>query len=218
MKTSKIILLSFLSLVGLALLSALITVDHKRNSIEKETVEETFGNIRVIKAGKGVSVTIRSAETNLLSLHHYKDSTYVMPYEIVGDTLLLKPHKQNQGNWHYNVNINSPVSSIINNGGHINLKLKQDSLQVVCDQQGRFDVYNESSLVYLNLIVNEDSRSHLRNSSISRLDLRVDGSRVNINNKIEDVYLSAINKADVTMQTAGKLKVECDASSRYRIY
>lgn len=220
MKTSKIILIAFLSVFCLSLLSFMITVDRKndRKQFEFENIEEPLADVSVIKASKGVNVTLVSTDSNLIKYSHLKDSSCITPYEIIGDTLVLKPHKQNQENWHYDVNLSSNITSIINNGGDISINLNQDSLHVITNNEGRFQVYDKSIINYLKLYVTENSRSHFSNSKIKQLELVANNSKVDINNKIESVNLTAKNHANITLKLSNKLNVNCDSLSRYRIY
>jgi len=220
MKTSKIILIAFLSVFCLSLLSFMITVDRKndRKQFEFENIEEPLADVSVIKASKGVYVTLVSTDSNLIKYSHLKDSTYITPYEIIGDTLVLKPHGQNKQNWHYDVNLSSNINSIINNGGDVSINLNQDSLHVITNNEGRFQVYDKSIINYLKLYVTGNSRSHFSNSKIKQLELVANNSKVDINNKIESVNLTAKNHANITLKLSNKLNVNCDSLSRYRIY
>ncbi len=218
MKTSKIILVSFLSAVSLFLLSFMITVDKKKYNKEFEKAEETFSKISVIKASKGVNATFTTGDQNLISISFYKDSTYKMPYKIIGDTLVLKSHLLNGNNFHFKVSVNTPVKEFINDGGSITSKVKQDSININNSNEGYFHIHKDSPVIYTRLYSQEQSRTIIESNAIKELNMQVSNAHVSINKPIPNVILKAENNANITMKQAFTLSANCDETSQYNIY
>jgi len=218
MKTSKIILISFLSVVSLFLLSFLITVDGKKYEKNIENAEEAFAQIKVIKACQGADVTVSTDKENQISVPHYKDSTYKMPYEIIGDTLVLKPYKQNERSFHYTVSVNAPVKAFIADGGTITSNVMQDSITIINKNKGQFYIHRDCSISYALLLSQDKSRTVISSNGINKIEMQVNNSNVSINKPIQKVKLEATNNARVTMQRVKSINATCDESSEYKVY
>lgn len=216
MKTSKIILIAFLSFFCMGMLSFLITTETK--STETESIEEATSEYSVIKVSKGTNVTIHSSNTNSIMYSYLKDSAFHQSHEIIADTLILKPYKQNGQNWSYDVNTNNKIDIVINNGGKVGIKLQQDSLRAITNNKGRFQVYDKSSIAFLDLKISENSRAYLSNPTMNQFNLMADNSEVDVSNSINIVNITAINEAHITLRHVKKLHAECDETSSYRLY
>ncbi|MCT4590228.1 MAG: hypothetical protein N4A71_20540 [Carboxylicivirga sp.] len=218
MKTSKIILIAFLSVFILSLLSLLITVENEKFLGSLESVDKTFTEIKAIKITKDAQVNIHYGDQNKISLKHYKDSTYTFPFVLKGDTLVLVPHKQNDRNWSYSVYVNKPLKTIYNQGGNISISLNQESLSVVSNNNSRLDINNKTNLKYLNLDISQDSKAYFYNSQIQKLHLKCEKAKVRIDNPIDNLKLIATLHSNVTFSQVKHLSVECDETSKYRVY
>ncbi|WP_212229290.1 hypothetical protein [Carboxylicivirga mesophila] len=220
MKTSKIILISFLSVVIAFLLSFMITIErpnHFNSNEQLETIESALSNIHVVLIQSGNSVNLRTDSIGKLQYTYEKDSAVGKPFEIVADTLILKSSASSKSRLSYNINV-SNINTIINNGGSVNIDIQQDSIQITNLQQGQFQIQRSSAINFVQLTSHEKSRTIVSSKQIQELDAQISGATLIVNKPIERVKLTAKDKADVTLHKVNLLAAECDTSSRYRIY
>jgi len=216
MKTSKIILISFLSVFCLGLLSFMITTEKPKNETQLEYINQKLPDFKVVRASKNANVTLITGDTCSIQYCILKDSAVKHPYEIVADTLFLKPLKHGSKNAHYSIYLNK-VHKIINDGGNLGINLVQDSLNVTTINKGRLQFYDKSSLGVVHLKLYQNSKCFLFNDNIKNLILDANNSKININKRVSTVNLTAKNKANITLKSANTLSAKCDSSSRFRI-
>lgn len=220
MKTSKIILISFLSVVVAFLLSFMITIErpnHYNSNEQLGTIESELSNIHVILIQSGNRVDLKTDSIGKLQYTYEKDSAVGNPFEIVADTLILKSSASSKSRLSYKINV-SNINTIINNGGSVNINIQQDSIQISNQHQGEFQIHRNSAINFVQLNSYEKSRTIVSSKQIQELDAQISGATLIVNKPIERVKLTAKDKADVTLHKVNLLATECDASSRYKVY
>lgn len=220
MKTSKKILIGFLSVVGMFLLSFMITVERTNlnsNQNKFETLEADLVDIRVIKVHMGVHVNLSSATTNSLEYSFDKKLEASSAYEIVNDTLILKPAIQSDKQLNYKLKLNH-IKEIINEGGSINVDLQQDKIDIINKQKGYIQLPGNSNITVADLHSMEGSETIVSSHSLKEFNIRADNATVIVNKPIQRVNLIATNRANVTLQKVSSLISECDSTSQYNVY
>ncbi len=218
MKTSKKILIVFLSIFCLSLLSVMITVENpKGRRFNFEEVVSELPDINVVMVHKGANVDLTTNDSCFIKYSHEKDSLKMIPYQIVMDTLILKPLKSGNLNLYYSVNLKQ-IDKLLIAGGNVGINLHQDSIEVVSNKKGSVKVNKNSSFDYLKLDVQQKSRTQIYTKHIKTLEMLVANSEVFTNSRIPRVKVQAENKASIRLQHVKNLQVNCDSTSTYRIY
>ncbi|MCG8580239.1 MAG: hypothetical protein MI866_09995 [Bacteroidales bacterium] len=220
MKTSKIILIAFLSVFCLSLLSFLITVDGiniKRHSEQLETKTEDLPDFRFVKVLNGSNVRLKTSSTNKLTYSHKKDSIINNVYEISADTLILKPLKSDHYTSEYIIEL-SKTQEIINKGGTLRVGLTQDSIFITNKEKGSLYISRHSSINNIQLNSQTRAETIISATGIQQLIMNVSHSNVTINKDIHSVNLIANNSSRVTLQSVKSLVVECDSTSEFNVY
>ncbi len=220
MKTSKIILISFLSVVGLFLLSFMITVErtNPNSNINKyETLEADLSGIRVLKVHNGMHVSLSTATTSSLEYAFDKKLEANSAYEIVNDTLVLKAISSNDVKLNYKLKLNH-IKAIINEGGSINIDLQQDKIDIINKQKGYIQLLRNSNITFADLHSMEDSKTIVSSNSLKEFNIQANNATVIVNKPVQRVKLIATNHANVTLQKVSSLISECDSLSQYRVY
>lgn len=220
MKTSKIILISFLSVVGLFLLSFMITIErtNPNSNINKyETLEADLSGIRVLKVHNGMHVNLSTATTNSLEYAFDKKLEANSAYEIINDTLVLKPISSNDVKLNYKLKLNH-IKAIINEGGSINIDLQQDKIDIINKQKGYIQLLRNSNITVVDLHSMEKSETIVSSKTLKEFNIQANNSTVIVNKPVQRVKLIATNHANVTLQKVSSLVSECDSTSQYRVY
>lgn len=218
MKTSKKILIAFLSVVCLSLLSVMITIENPRSRhFDFENVEKELPNFKVIVIQEGARVGLNTNDSCSIKYSHEKDSSIVKPYQVLNDTLILKPVKIGRGNIQYKITVKN-IDKIIIEGGVVSINLQQDSIRIINKKKGNLNILRNNSLSYLELIASEESRSNIYTDKINKLEMRLNNADVFSDKRIASVNLNAENKSSITLQHVKQLVANCDSSSRFRIY
>ncbi|WP_430814397.1 hypothetical protein [Carboxylicivirga sp. RSCT41] len=220
MKTSKLILIVFLSVFCLSLLSFLITVDGKKykgHSEQLETITEDLPDFRVVKVLDGAKVSIETGNNRNLKYAYHKDSIDISVYEISADTLILKPLKLDHYVSEYTVE-SFNITEIINNGGTLSIDLMQDSLNISNQDEGHVFINQKSSINNIQLKSGTRANSVISATNIQHLIMDVDNSKVTVNKDIKSVDLIANNSSKVILQSVNSLAVKCDSTSRFNVY
>jgi hypothetical protein len=220
MKTSKIILIAFLSVFCLSLLSFLITVDGKHYSNKTkdlETKTENLSNFSIIKVVDGANVRIKTSNANKLSYSYSKEPANSSIYQIIGDTLLLKPLKLDNYIGEYTVEL-TKIKEIINKGGSLRVDLMQDSISINNQNKGRCYINRKSTVTNIQLNSIAKSNTTISSDNIQQLIMNIDNADVTVNRDIHSVNLTANNNSRVTLQSVKSLVAECDPTSEFNVY
>ncbi|MBK3516559.1 hypothetical protein [Carboxylicivirga marina] len=220
MKTSKIILIAFLSVICLGLLSFLITINNKKykgNSIQSKTKTEKLPDFSIVKVINGASVRIQSSNTNKVKYSYSADSLNNPIFHIKGDTLIVEPSQLDKHNIECTFETNN-ITEIINKGGTITLDLTQDSIKICNQNNGRCFLNRKSSVKNIQLKSIEKSSTTISADNIYQLIMDVNNSNVIVNKDIQSITLSANNNSRVTLQSVKSLVVECDTTSKFNVY
>ncbi len=197
----------------------MITVENPGDSRNEnmEYVEVALPNFNVIVVQEGARVQLNTNDSCNIKYSHKKDALKEIPYQLLTDTLILKPAKSGDRNFHYTINLKL-INALIVEGGNVDVNLRQDSILVTNSQKGNVNVFKNSSFKHLQLEANEKSRSNIYTANIKSLMMHVNNAEVFSNTRISSVNLDAENKANITLQHVKKLTVNCDSTSTYRIY
>jgi len=223
MKTSNYITLSFFTFLfgGIFILFLAAKID-PRSDLKQEFVtdEKPLGNFSVVVAGPGANIRIKSGETPKIGLYYLKDDTCTLPAYIVrNDTLFVQANPQKNRHWSTNV-ICKQISSIEGKAkSRINVEqFKCDSLLVRLNKTDfRYFGAKDSVGFSLKLIANE-SYINIGGAAISNLDMSLNRTQMDgWGNRIKYLSGKLNEKSRVSMDKIGKMSLEADSTSSYRL-
>ncbi len=229
MKTSKIIFTSYFSLVGLILISIMISgfaFNHKNRNrhgkyefINKSIPLENFKHIK-INANCLVIIQHDSVSTINYTFRKNKETNSVKnpnppKYNISGDTLILQSYESNN---HINLHTKKSIS-ITGNDCRITLKkLNQNNLSLTGT---KCDLTFEDSFNVKTLKVSlDDSKMHYWNFKVQNLDLTLNQSRFYGNSRgtIKSFTAKISNNSDARLPKALDYNIKTDESSKVQLY
>ena len=216
MKTSKIILVSYLSLIGLFFLSFVITTDRSESSSywNIEQREEKMSEIRHVQMNGQGRLEIKKANSSRMEIWYHKDSTQrPLPYRISGDTLIMEGYEHFRYYTQFTLYANK-IDRVETNGGNIFLSLQQDSIMIDGQNKGaEIHIRENSEIGNINVGLKDHASLHIHESAINRMDIITDNSYVNCNVPIKDVALKATNQSVVHLRDVNNLQSERDETS-----
>lgn len=216
MKTSKIILIVFFSILALFMLSLRIQVDTEKQNqqnVEKSTTNLPTFNHLVIK--NSTNIRLKQGKEFTAFVNFKADSQIQMPtFEIKSDTLVLNWPK-NENNW--NKTITCPnLKSIRIENSMINIdNLPTDSLRVYA-MKGEIFYNTSSNLNYLQLSLSQNSIFRINGQRIKNIEADITQSKAEIwLNQTDTLRASLRKQSNLSTNQVLKTEVETDASRRY---
>jgi hypothetical protein len=215
MKTSKIILIGFFSVVGLFLLSLLIQVDPKDREPEYKNEAMALPPFKHLVLQNSEPVTIIQAQTDSAFVDYATKNQAVFPeFELKGDTLILTWAKQ-ENNWGRSISC-SQLKSVTVKGSRLDInEFAMDTLKVEAEG-GEFYLNSSSHIGYLNLDLKQKSFAHFECKTVNQLETRVVYSNLEL--QIEQIGNLRAELQDSSSLTTWKVlhtDVRSDETSRY---
>jgi len=216
MKTSKIILISYLSLIGLLFLSFAITTGHRGFAdwkIEKQ--EEIIPDIRFIRLADGSRLNVEKGNTPAMAIEYLKDSVKrPLPYRFSGDTLIMESWEHFRYYTSFTV-YTDKIERVETRGGKVFLSLQQDSLEIVGQNKGtEIHLRKSSEIDHINALLKDHARFHITESVINRINITTDNSFANCDVPVKEVVLKATNQSEIYLNDVMHLQSERDETSR----
>lgn len=226
MKTSKIIFISFFSVMGLLLISLLIMGfafknkkygDYNAENIKIESV--TLDAFKHIHANENCRITVKSGTSNELKYTSFLNKAIIKPdFRIVRDTLFVETTKTNLNN---NIElVVQHLETITGNNCNYSLREFSQSRLSVDIKKSNISFYDSSSVVNLKMFLYEQSKCTGREFKVDSLMLQSKNSKfeARLQNKLGLIEGIITDKSDVRLPAALKYTLEVDQSSTIKIY
>ena len=229
MKINKIIFLSHWAIIVLFLLSLTIVgftfknkEDYSRrigeSSLEKKSIAlNTFQHIYI---ESGCRVNISGSSESKLLYSNIKTKKEVKPlYEVRNDTLFISSSKTNLGEW-IDIHTNN-LQSITSIGSQINIYNLNDDELTINGDHARFNISNNSSISFANIILKNNSDLQGWNYKGNALKLDIKASKVQFsseNHKLDRIDGSVSSNSTVRLPKTRIIDVESDNSSEIKMY
>ncbi|MDA3881111.1 MAG: hypothetical protein PF436_12045 [Prolixibacteraceae bacterium] len=215
MRTSKTILIVFLSLVGLFLLSLLIQVDPKKQKpqLEKKAIAlPPFKHLVLLNSN---NVKLKQAETDSAWVLVKVDSLAILPeFVMKSDTLVLTwPHNEN--NWNRTIAC-SDLKTISVENSQVNINnMHVDSLSFFA-VKGNIFLEAPRNMDYLQINLEQNSFIRVDGQGIKTIEAEASESKAEIwLSQTEALKAHLRNHSNLSTNQVLKTEVETDASSRY---
>ncbi|MFC0878064.1 hypothetical protein ACE01N_15815 [Saccharicrinis sp. FJH2] len=222
MKTSKIILFSYISLLALIFLGFVIYLtqfDHEtrhREQMDFKTISEELPSFKYISVDEQ-SVTVRSGEITEITVMVRKDTNDVkINYHLAHDTLFIK---KSDAYINLTVNITNPhVVNLISNKSHVWINdMKSDTLNYEGSGNSELSGFRNTEIHVVNAMLSE-SRFYAYNGSFDQINLDADRSNVNVRCMMSEITGQIKDNSEVRFNNAEILNMKKDKSSRFYCY
>lgn len=226
MKTSRIIFISYFSIIGLFLISLMIMGFAFKNknhgnfnpeNIKHETI--SLDSFTHIQASENCRITIKSATNNELIYTSFDNKEIVKPtYRIENDTLFVAATQTNMNN-NIELHVKYILTIIGNNCNYTLRSFTQNELNIDM-KKSNVTFYEQSSIGSLKMSLNNQSKCSGNNFNIANLILQSHNSRFDarIQNKLESVEGIITDNSDVRLPAALKYNLDVDKSSTIKMY
>lgn len=222
MKTSKLILFSYIGILALTFLGFVIyltTVDQEsRSTVESkyQQISEQLPFFNCISVDR-ISLNITGSDKSEISVYVERDKEVPdIAYRCSNDTLFV----DYTGKYGY-VNLqlqNTPTLNVISKGGVVHMKeIEVDTLNYTGLDESELRGFNgcKVSVVTVDLL---NSRFFAFNGSMGRFQLNAAKSRVNVKCDLAEVAGEISNNSEVRINNAESLSLRKDKSSRFFCY
>lgn len=221
MKTSKIIFISFFSIIGLFLLSLLIQTNPK-NRGNKELREMKKDSIALppfshLIINEGSTVRLSSGIADSIKIGYKKDLQMVHPiYTSNGDTLTINSYPEDKG--YYTELICKNLNSIILYHARLDIdNFMGDSLKVE-GISSAIDINNLATFQSLNIHLQAKSWLWCNFKSIEFIRLRLEGSHSELNiDRLHELKAELADSSELSISKALHSDVITDETSSFYI-
>ena len=218
MKTSKIILFSYIGLLATAFLVFVIVlraadqeyreVDGKYTTIKKDLPDFKYIHIE----GQNTNL-VNSDSCFIDALALEKSNVTEINFSVLNDTLFIHPTS-----YVNTVSVFFPRRSNIyldNYNARINLvSINADTLNYIGIENSEISDFYKSTVGYVDANV-KDSRFYAYQGTIGQLSLNADHSNINIRNKMSSAKVQLSDNSDVRLGNVDKIDLEKDESSKF---
>lgn len=222
MKTSKIILFSYIGLLALAFLGFVIFLtkfDHKarsREHTEYKTLTENLPAFKFISVDQQ-SLKIQGDDTSYLSMFVKIDSDIsTIAYSCSNDTLYIKKSGlDNEVTLHLK---NTTALNLVSRNSRVSINdLKLDTINYTAWNGSELRGFRNSDIQVMNTGLS-GSRFYAFEGSISQLNLNAEKSSLNIRCKLASVTGQMHDNSELRLKNSGILNLKKDNSSRFYCY
>ncbi|HKK81665.1 MAG TPA: hypothetical protein VJ909_05415 [Prolixibacteraceae bacterium] len=215
MKTSKIILIVFLSLVGFFLLSLLIQVDPKKQKpqLEKKAIDLPPFNHLVLR--DSYNVKLHQAKTNSAWSLVKVDSLALLPEFVMKSDTLVLSWENNENNRNKTISCsNLKTISVENSKVDIN-NLPADSLHINA-VKGKIYYNASSDMNYLQINLTQNSFFRGKGQAVKTIKVDASQSKAEILiNQTHTLKANLRNQSNLRTNQVLQTDVKADTSSRY---
>lgn len=225
MKISKIIFISYFSVIGIFLLGFLI-VGFAFNSkeINKKNVEtktQTLAQFKHVSIGEGCRVSIQNYQESKLTYISSKDSVLIKPvYEIKNDTLFINSTKNNM-RYSGVVLYSNNITSITGKSCDVNLReMNQEALDINT-YNTRIDIDSKTRIKRYNISLKQSSKLNCWNNFKGE-ELLFDAEKSTLNlrsqHRFNKIKGKATNYSKLQLPEAKSYELDMDDNSTLKIY
>ena len=218
MKTSKIILFSYIGLIAVAFLIFVIYLsaaeDNPRTSIPKYTIiEKEVPAFKYIVADHQNIAFNHDERIHISAPVQNKDSVSEINYSLLNDTLYILPTK---GVDYVTIHIGDVSKlTIVNNSARILANgVITDTLNYIGTGNSEINGFSNSTIGFVSADIS-GSRLYAYQGSIDELNLNAEKSSVNIRSKMSLAKVQLSDNSDVRLGNVGKIDLEKDDSSKF---
>lgn len=218
MKTSKIILFSYIGLLAFAFLVFVIVlqaadktykeVDRKSNVIKKDLPDFKF----IAVEGQNINL-INDMNNYIEAVSHEKSKVSEINFSVLNDTLFIHPTSNALG-----VSVHFPRRSnlaLVNKNAHIRVSsFNADTLNYIGTGNSEISGFSESKIGYVDANV-KNSRFYAYQGTIGQLSLNADHGNINIRSKMSTASVIINNNSDVRLGNVDKIDLEKDETSKF---
>ncbi|MFB6317262.1 hypothetical protein [Saccharicrinis sp. FJH54] len=222
MKTSKIILFSYISLLALIFLGFVIYLtqfDHEtrhREQMNYKTISEELPSFKYISVD-GESIKIKGGDKSELSVMVKPDTIIAkLNYNCENDTLYIS-HSDLNNNLTIHIKEPSTVNVISNRSRIWITNLNADTLNYKGLNGSEINGFNDTKIQVVNAALSE-SRFHAYNGSFDQMRLDADRSNVNVRCMMSEITGQIKDNSEVRFNNADILNMKKDKSSRFYCY
>jgi len=219
MKTSKIIFISFFSVIGLFLLSLMIQTDPKNRGDResREMKQEAFAlpSISHLIVNEGCNVRLTGGQTDSIKIGYGKDLVLDHPvFTISGDTLIIDKFPNNKG--FYTEVICTDLKSVQISNAYLNIEEKSFSELNIEGVNSTIDINNNTSIQLASIHLTTNSRLWCNNSTLKTVQLITDKSNAEFNiNQIAELKAELRDSSELSTWKVLHSDVKTDETSRY---
>lgn len=228
MKISKIIFISYFSVIVLFLLSLMImgfafndAKYSRRNKITIETKTLELPHFQHVSIGENCRVSIQNAQESKLSYLNQKNAAVIEPiFKIENDTLFLISTKNNM---QYNgVTLSSSyIQSITGKNCNISIKNMKQEFLYISTNGTIINIKNKVEIEKYELTLKQSSDFHCWNNFKGdelTIDLQNSKLRVRSQHKLSKIKGLATNHSYLELPAAKSYQLNVDENSQLRIY
>jgi len=213
MKTSKIIFITFFSILTLFLLSMMIQTNKNKTQFIHTTV--TLPPFHHLVLNDVRNIDVRQSITDSILVFHNSSTKAIMPdYGVKDDTLIVTwPHHQSEM---YQAITCSKLRSITLKNSKLTLYgLNTDSLNILA-RSGDITMNQGGAVNYFSINLQSDSRLWCNLDQISWVKLDMSHSEARFRtDKIGHLQAEIRNSSEINVQKVLRTEVTSDESSRY---
>lgn len=226
MKTSRIIFITFFSIIGLFLFSLMImgfmfknkeyNNFRPENLISESIPLEGFSHI---VSEPNCRIELKSGDANQLNYASLADKEIVKPiFNLKDDTLFITTTRTNMNN---DVQITvQQIKTITGCNNNLTLRdFSQDSIKVILNGT-EISLQQNTSIGKLELSLKSQSRCNGWNCQITNLNLTSDNSKfeASIQNRLESVKVDIANHSEVRLPKSLNYNLNLDKTSKVKVY
>lgn len=214
MKTSKKILIGFLSVVGLFCLSLLLQFGPKNDfAFERAAIELPQFNHLVLLNTSSVALQQGRADSAIVRFDIKAEPSFP-DYEMRGDTLVLSwPNTDH--NWYRVINF-SNLKSITTINSTLNVhQIASDSIWIFAEAS-RIVMQTRGDIDFMSLELNEKSSANIKGTNVKSVDAEVNSSEAQLNiRRLGKLRAGLKNSSTLSTMKVLHSNVQSDESSRY---
>ena len=217
MKTSKIIFITFWSMVALFLLSFLIPASTTgRSGADRVVKAYLVPKFSHIVMAKGANLTMENSFVDTLRIRYDSRMGEVHPnFSVKGDTLYVMGQSPAEGYCNIIVSGNQ-VESVSVNDAHLAVATVTRPYLFLHGDGGRIDFYDSANIDSLTLDLRNGSRMAVQQSNLRFLQISMEKSHAYVyNNKIDELNASLRDTSVCEVGKVLRCHLEADESSRF---
>lgn len=217
MKTSKIIFITFWSMVALFLLSFLIPASTTgRSGADRVVKAYLVPKFSHIVMAKGANLTMENSFVDTLRIRYDSRMGEVHPnFSVKGDTLYVMGQSPAEGYCNIIVSGNQ-VESVSVNDAHLAVATVTRPYLFLQGDGGRIDFYDSANIDSLTLDLRNGSRMAVQQSNLRFLQISMEKSHAYVyNNKIDELNASLRDTSVCEVGKVLRCHLEADESSRF---
>ena len=223
MKTSKIILFSYIGLIAVAFLIFVIYLRHADNKYRREagkytTIEKDIPSFKYIYTDGGVFINLLNDDRTFITVSaQEKYNVSEINFSVSNDTLFVHP-TNNTNSASIHLKHRSSLNLVSNNAKVFINGFNTDTLNYLAMAKSEISGFNNNSNITVVNATLTESKFNAYQGSIDQLNLKSVKSSTNIRSKMSAVSANMKDNSDVRLGNCDKIDLEKDESSKFYCY